>query len=204
MSYRRNLDTFYWFQMCLKSYWDALQTVSLYHTHNVSLMIGLDNRVILREALLIQVTVIRQGCVTDTSTIMWSSQWQWSNTHEALFTKRVDVLPQDLVNSWSVRFGFRLFQSCWGLTDISTAGWFGNKTSYRLVIHYNDVIMGTMVSQSTSLTSVYPIVYSDADQRKHQSSVSLAFVWGIHRWPVNSPHKGPVARKMFPFDDVII
>ena len=41
-------------------------------------------------------------------------------------------------------------------------------------------------------------------QRKHQSFVSLAFVRGIHRWPVNSPHKGPVTRKMFPFDDVII
>ena len=27
---------------------------------------------------------------------------------------------------------------------------------------------------------------------------------GIHRWPVNSPHKGPVTRKMFPFDDVIM
>ena len=41
-----------------------------------------------------------------------------------------------------------------------------------------------------------------ADQRKNQSSTSLAFVRGIHRWPVNSPHKGPVTRKMFPFDDV--
>ena len=40
--------------------------------------------------------------------------------------------------------------------------------------------------------------------RKHQSSVSLAFVWGIHRGPVNSPHKWPVTRKMFPFDDVIM
>ena len=42
------------------------------------------------------------------------------------------------------------------------------------------------------------------DQRKHQSSASLAFVWGIHRWPMNSPQKGPVTRKMFPFDDVIM
>ena len=47
-------------------------------------------------------------------------------------------------------------------------------------------------------------LYSGADQRKHQSSASLAFARGIHRWPVNSPHKGPVPRKMFPFDDVII
>ena len=49
------------------------------------------------------------------------------------------------------------------------------------------------------------IVYSGVDQRKHQSSTSLAFVRGIHRdrW-INSPHKGPVTRKMFPFDDVIM
>ena len=47
-------------------------------------------------------------------------------------------------------------------------------------------------------------VYSGADQRKHQSSASLAFVWRIHRWPVNSPHKGAVTRKMFPFDDIIM
>ena len=46
--------------------------------------------------------------------------------------------------------------------------------------------------------------YSGADQRKYQSSASLAFVGGIHRWPVNSPHKWPVTRKMFPFDDVIM
>ena len=64
--------------------------------------------------------------------------------------------------------------------------------------------MGTVAFQITSLTIVYSRVYSDADQRKHQSSASLAFVWGIHRRPVNSPHKWPVTRKMFPFDDVII
>ena len=70
--------------------------------------------------------------------------------------------------------------------------------------HYGDVIIGAIASQITSLTIVYSTVYSDADQRKHQSSASLAFVWGIHRRPVNSPHKWPVTRKMFPFDDVIM
>ena len=70
--------------------------------------------------------------------------------------------------------------------------------------HYGDVIMGAIASQITSLTIVYSTVYSDADQRKHQSSASLAFVRGIHRGPVNSPHKWPVTRKMFPFDDVIM
>ena len=69
---------------------------------------------------------------------------------------------------------------------------------------YGDVIMGTIASQITSLTVVYSTVYSGADQRKHQSSASLAFVRGIHRWPVNSPHKWPVTRKMFPLDDVIM
>ena len=71
-------------------------------------------------------------------------------------------------------------------------------------LHYSDVIMGPMVSQITSFTIVYSTVYSGADKRKHQSSASLAFVWGIHRSPVNSPHKGPVTRKMLPFDDVIM
>ena len=61
------------------------------------------------------------------------------------------------------------------------------------ILHYND-----------SLTIVYSSIYSGADQRKHQSSASLAFVRGIHRWPVNSPHKGPVTQKMFPFDDAIM
>ena len=64
--------------------------------------------------------------------------------------------------------------------------------------------MGLIASQITSLTIVYSTVYSDADHRKHQSSASLAFVRGIHRWPVNSLHKWPVTRKMFPFDDVIM
>ena len=64
--------------------------------------------------------------------------------------------------------------------------------------------MSAMASQITSLTIVYSTVYSGADQRKYQSPASLAFVRGNHRWPVNSPHKGPVTRKMFPFDDVIM
>ena len=70
--------------------------------------------------------------------------------------------------------------------------------------HYNDVIMIMIASQITSLTIVYLTVYSGAHQRKHQSSASMAFVRGIHRGPVNSPHKGPVTRKMFPFNDVIM
>ena len=70
------------------------------------------------------------------------------------------------------------------------------------MLHNSDVIISTIASQITSLVIVYSTVYSD--QRKHQSSSSLAFVWGIHRGPVNSPHKWPVTLKMFPFDDVIM
>ena len=64
--------------------------------------------------------------------------------------------------------------------------------------------MNTIASQITSLTIVYLTVNSGTYQRKHQSSAALAFVRGIHRGPVNSPHKWPVTRKMFPFDDVIM
>ena len=70
--------------------------------------------------------------------------------------------------------------------------------------HYSDVTIGALASQITSLAIVYSSVYSGAGQRKHQSSASLAFVRGFHRSPVNSPHKGPVTRKMFPFHDVIM
>ena len=76
-------------------------------------------------------------------------------------------------------------------------------------LHYSDVILGAMASQITTLTIVYSTIYTGADQRKHQSFTPLAFVRGIHRWPVNSPqihrwpvnspHKGPVTGKMFPF-----
>ena len=78
------------------------------------------------------------------------------------------------------------------------------RSTTEILFHYTDVVMSTIASQITSLTIVYSSVYSSADQRKYQSSASLAFVQGIHRGPVNSPHKGPVTRKMFPFDDVIM
>ena len=59
-----------------------------------------------------------------------------------------------------------------------------------IVDHYSDIIMGLMPSQITSLTIVYSIVYSGTNQRKYQSSASLAFVWGMHRLPVKPRTKG--------------
>ena len=94
--------------------------------------------------------------------------------------------------------------SVWRTTTSSVSAGLSQACSYIDVIlklyasnHYNDVIMTAKGSQITSLMTVYSTVYSDADKRKHQSSVSLAFGRGIHRWPVNSPHKGPVTRKCF-------
>ena len=69
--------------------------------------------------------------------------------------------------------------------------------------HYSDVIMSAMASHITGVSIVYLTVCSGADQRKHRSSASLVFVSRIHRWLVNSLHKGPVTRQMFPFGEVI-
>ena len=63
--------------------------------------------------------------------------------------------------------------------------------------HYNDIIMTTIASQITSLTVAYSTLYSDADQRKHQSSASLAFVWGIHRDQWIPRTKGQLRGKCF-------
>ena len=68
--------------------------------------------------------------------------------------------------------------------------------SIEMALHYDDVLMIAMASQITSHTIVNSTVYSGIDERK-QSSASLVFVRGIHRWPLNSPHKGPVTLKMF-------
>ena len=70
--------------------------------------------------------------------------------------------------------------------------------------NYSDVIMSAMASQITGVLIVCSTVCSGAAQRKHQSHASLAFLRGIHRSPVDSPHKESVTRKIFPFDDVIL
>ena len=68
-------------------------------------------------------------------------------------------------------------------------------TFVQSALHYADVIIIEMASQITSPTVVYSTVYSDADQRKHQSSASLAFVWGIHRDRWIPRTKGQLRRK---------
>ena len=75
---------------------------------------------------------------------------------------------------------------------------------YLHFTHYSDVIMSATASQIPRVSIVCSPVCSGTDQRKHQRSTSLAFVRGIHPWPVDSSYKGPVTQKMFPFDDVIL
>ena len=81
-------------------------------------------------------------------------------------------------------------------SHVTEPGWLLTEPFAVTKFHCNDFIMSAIASQITNLTIVYSTDYSDADQRKHQSSASLAFV--------NSPDKWPVTRKMVPFDDVIM
>ena len=96
--------------------------------------------------------------------------------------------PCFLIDTFRSFYENALRSMAWGLTDN----------------HNNDVIMRAMASQITGVSIVYLTVSSGADQIRHQSFASLAFLRGIHRWQENSPHKGPVTRKMFPFDDVVM
>ena len=70
--------------------------------------------------------------------------------------------------------------------------------------HYSADIISAMASQITGVPIACSTVCSGEDKRKCQSSASVTFVRGIHWWPVDSPHKGPVRRKMFPFDDIVM
>ena len=81
---------------------------------------------------------------------------------------------------------------------------FLNRWPQSEIYHHSDVIMIAMASQITCVLLLYSTVYSGADHRKNQSSASLAFLRGTHRWPVKYSHKGPETRKMVPFDDVIM
>ena len=84
-------------------------------------------------------------------------------------------------------------------------------------VSYDNIAIVQCVSMLITVTSswvwwrlespasrLFTQLFIQAQIKEFQSSVSLAFVRGIHRWLLNSPHKGPVTRKMFPFDDVIM
>ena len=134
----------------------------------------------------------------------------YTTTKPANITGKVFFYVLGLESLENIKAGFRVFPIAWRLHPISYA--YG---SYFILYWYNSFPISkwriiTMTSKwarwrlKSPDLRVFSGIYSVADHRKHQSSVPLAFVKGIHRWPVNSPHKGPVTRKMFPFDDVIM
>ena len=104
--------------------------------------------------------------------------------------------------------GFKNFQQCcFRLPDwwSNSTHWMARGRLFRAIFfYYNDVIMSPMASQITSLTIVYSTVYSGADQRKHQKLRATGLCEGNSPMTGEVPHKGPVTRKMFPFDDVIM
>ena len=118
---------------------------------------------------------------------------------------QVAVLHKEHIRLMHNMHNFAVFS--WELALVNLAHTTSTRLARRSIFsfaHYNDIVMGMMASQITSLTIVYATIYSGTDQRKHQSFAPLAFVRGIQWWPVNSLHKWPVTRKMFPFDDVIM
>ena len=137
----------------------------------------------------------------------------WSSMNSPHKGQRRGALVFSLICAWINGWAnnreagdLRCHRAHYDVSVMQMSYWLYHQLAHHILqfIDYNDVIMSAMTSEITSLTIVCTSIYSGADQRKHQSSASLAFVWGIHRWPVNSPRKGPVTRKMFPFDDVII
>ena len=79
-------------------------------------------------------------------------------------------------------------------------GW-TDETVHNETKHLRDVIMSSMASQIPGVSVVCSTICSGVDKK---TSKSLAFVREIHQWQVDSRHKGPITRKMFPFDDVIM
>ena len=115
----------------------------------------------------------------------------WQNT--SLFYV---IFPVNIVGTYTTNRSFvRLARAL---------SYFGTKGFYPYPPHYNDVIMGEIASQITSLTIVFSTVYSDADKKNPSQLRVTGLCAGNSPGPVNSPHKWPVTRKMFPFSDVIM
>ena len=129
---------------------------------------------------------------------------KWLGAVEAPSQYLNQCWPSSLTQIFGIRGRWDKFLWLWQDEIINENEILGLLTLTWRLLHYNDVTMSAMASQITRLTIIYSAVYSGTDQRKHQSSAPLAFVRGIHMWPVNCPHKRPVTRKIFQFDDVIM
>ena len=141
---------------------------------------------------------------TTKHSMTWKAMMTWSN-------ENISALLALCEGNSPVTCGFHsqrhsLWRHCtgidvcpWRIFNVSLVSVYAGTRDifWNLIIHNNDVIMTTMASQITTLTLVYSTVYSDADRRKHPSSASLAFVWGIHRSRWIPRTKGQLRRKCF-------
>ena len=140
------------------------------------------------------------------------SQWQIKIkiTPKKTDAGEYDAIFQLKYDSWQIYFIYsndpsQIQHVQWIMHAFPTLLWFSTDQIYSNLWHllhwyqsnhYSDIIMSVMASEITSVSVVYSTICLGPDHRKHQSSASLAFVWGIHWWPVNSPHKWPVTRKI--------
>ena len=130
------------------------------------------------------------------------SAWWWKTKGRKYldFSEKVSVLIYEICSFPLALLSTYMIGNIFGIVTICMKHWSRSQNIVAMVLqlivtsscHYNDVIVSRLASQITSLMIVYSTVYSGADQRKHQSSASLAFLRGIYRWPVNFLHKGPV------------
>ena len=142
---------------------------------------------------------IRLNIVLARASIHWAGGRLTARSREVSKQRdsRLDIINRS--EFWQAPRGFEVSG------DLAAKRTGKNSVEHLLLLwHCSDVMMGAMASQITFLMIVYSTVYSGADQSKHQSSALLAFVWGIHRWPVNSSQKWSITRKMFPLDAIIM
>ena len=122
--------------------------------------------------------------------VLWYIRWQWSNLGNMLIPiRRQQGRCLILHKTWEKKFAtwYVTLPNCYSVTSsMGKSLYILCPIRYGKGFNYTDVIMRSMAYQITSLRIVYSTVYSGADQNKHQSSASLAFVRGIHWWPVNS------------------
>ena len=142
---------------------------------------------------------------SDAIDYIWNMQC-FIQSPRGVWSGRVQLLCLvcSVLSVWVVTQAYTALSLSWTMDERQRHSWHWLRQLLPPLLHHGDVVMSAMASQITSVLIVYLPACSGADQRKHQSSASLAFVRGIHRWPVNSPHKGSVTRKLFPFDDVIM
>ena len=128
----------------------------------------------------------------------WFTNYFTNNSTSISKKLYVFFKPNGIIPVWC-QFGSRMTKISLIYIYITRGQWVNlHAHEKRIAVwHYNDVIMTMVASQITSLTVVYSTVYSDADQRKHQSSVSLAFVRGIHRYRWIPRTKGQLRGKCF-------